>query len=198
MEYIETEVKFHITNLNSIRRIILDLGSDSNGKVFETNLRYDNKTNDLLKNKSLLRLRQDTKTTLTFKSRLETEDNEFKSLKEVEVEVSDFSRMKLILESLGFHKAQIYEKYRETLILNGTTFCIDSMPFGNFLEIEGEKQDIINLSKKIGFDWSKKITLNYLQIFEKLKKELNLPFSDVTFDNFKPFEIDFKKYLHLL
>ena len=198
MEYIETEVKFHITNIQAVRSTILDLGADSRGKVFETNLRYENKNNDLIKSKSLLRLRKDTKTTLTFKSRLENEDNEFKSLRELEVEVSDFNRMKLILKALGFHKEQIYEKYRETLILNGTTLCIDTMPFGNFLEIEGEKQAITALAKKIGLDWSKRIILNYLELFERLKNELNLPFSDVTFVNFEQIEVDFKNYLHLL
>ena len=198
MEYIETEVKFHITNIKSVRDTILDLGADSKGRVFETNLRYENKNNDLIKNKSLLRLRKDTKTTLTFKSRLESEDNEFKSLRELEVEVSDFNRMTLILEALGFHKEQIYEKYRETLILNGTTLCIDEMPFGNFFEIEGEKDAITGLAKKIGLDWSKRSLLNYLELFERLKKELNLSFSDVTFANFEPIEIDFKKHLHLL
>jgi len=198
MEYIETEVKFHLPNIKPIRSIILDLGADSKGRVFETNLRYENKHNDLIKNKSLLRLRKDTKTTLTFKSRLESEDNEFKSLRELEVEVSDFNRMKLILEALGFHKEQIYEKYRETLILNSTTICIDEMPFGIFLEIEGEKQAIAGLAKKIDLDWSKRSILNYLELFERLKKELNLPFSDVTFANFEPIEIDFKKHLHLL
>jgi adenylate cyclase class 2 len=137
MEYIETEVKFHLTDVEPVRNTIIKLGADSKGRVFETNLRYENKNNDLIKSKSLLRLRKDTKTTLTFKSGLESEDNEFKSLRELEVEVSDFNRMKLILEALGFHKEQIYEKYRETLILNGTTLCIDAMPFGNFLEIEG-------------------------------------------------------------
>ena len=65
-------------------------------------------------------------------------------------------------------------------------------------EIEGEKQAIAGLAKKIGLDWSKRITLNYLELFERLKKELNLPFSDVTFANFEPIEIDFKKHLHLL
>ncbi len=198
MEYIETEVKFHLPNIKPIRSIILDLGADSKGRVFETNLRYENKHNDLIKNKSLLRLRKDTKTTLTFKSRLESEDNEFKSLRELEVEVSDFNRMKLILEALGFHKEQIYEKYRETLILNSTTICIDEMPFGIFLEIEGEKRAIAGLAKKIDLDWSTRSILNYLELFERLKKELNLPFSDVTFANFEPIEIDFKKHLHLL
>lgn len=197
MEYIETEVKFHLTDVEPVRNTIINLGADSKGIVFETNLRYENKNNDLIKSKSLLRLRKDTKTTLTFKSGLESEDNEFKSLRELEVEVSEFNRMKLILEAIGFHQEQIYEKYRETLILNGATLCIDAMPFGNFLEIEGEKHVITNLAKKIGLDWSERITLNYLELFERLKKELNLPFSDVTFTNFEPIEIDLKNYPHL-
>jgi hypothetical protein len=37
-------------------------------------------------------------------------------MKELEVKVSDFDAMKRILQALGFHCEQTYEKWRETLL----------------------------------------------------------------------------------
>ena len=102
------------------------------------------------------------------------------------------------LEALGFHHEQVYEKWRETLVLDQTQFCLDSMPYGNFLEIEGQKQNIKNFAAQLGLQWDQRILLNYLHIFEILQNKLNLNFSDVTFDNFKYVEVDMVDYLDLL
>lgn len=113
----------------------------------------------------------------------------------MEVEVSDFPTMKLILESLGYHKEQTYEKWRETFTLNDTMLCIDKMPYGNFLEIEGKKENIRNLACKIDLRWEERILTNYLAMFCLIRQKSELSFSDVTFDNFKNFDIDFGEYL---
>ncbi len=197
-EYLEVEVKFYLAEISSVRSRIIETGAENRGKVFETNLRFEDEDKTLFRKKSLLRLRKDSAAKLTFKQKYPSEDDQFKVRREYEVEVSDFDVMKHILESLGFQKEQVYEKWRETFVLNNTCFCIDSMPYGNFLEIEGEKEDIKNLACKIGLNWEKRILLNYLGIFEIIKQKLNLPFSDVTFDNFKDIRIDFSEYLHLL
>ncbi len=197
MEHLEIEVKFFLADVKSIRHRILELGADYKGRNFETNIRFEDINKSLIQKKSLLRLRKDDKTTLTFKSIPPVQDNRFKILRELEVEVSDFSTMKLILESLGFHKEQIYEKWRETFVLNGTIFCIDTMPYGAFLEIEGDKDDIKNLTRKIGLEWKKRIVKNYLELFEIIRKRLNLPFSDVTFSNFNTIRIDLAEHHNL-
>jgi adenylate cyclase class 2 len=62
------------------------------------------------------------------------------NLNDWEVEVNDFGTMGLIRESLGFHKEQIYEKWRETFALNDTLLCLDTQPFGDFLKIEGDQK----------------------------------------------------------
>lgn len=195
-EHFETEVKFLITDAGCLREKLISLGAVSGGNIFETNIRFDDKNKILFKNKSLLRLRKDAITTLTFKSRLSAKDNRFKIMRELEVEVSDFFIAGQILESLGFIKEQIYEKWRETLTISSTCFCIDKMPYGDFLEIEGQKEEIIKYSSLLGFDWKKRILLNYLELFDLLKKSLDLPFSDVTFENFKNIRIDFSRYLN--
>ncbi len=193
-EHYETEVKFLITDAVSHRKNLISLGAVTCGNFFETNIRFDDKNKSLFKNKSLLRLRKDTKATLTYKSRPPVKDNRFKIMKELEVEVSDFSIAGQILESLGFNREQIYEKWRETLTIGSTCFCIDKMPYGDFLEIEGEKEEIIKYSSLLGLDWEKRILLNYIELFDILKKSLDLPFSDITFDNFKNVGIDFSGY----
>jgi len=195
-EYFETEVKFLITDAGSLREKLISLGAVSGGNFFETNIRFDNKKKTLFKNKSLLRLRKDAKTTLTFKSRPPVKDNQFKIMRELEVEVGDFSIACQLLESLGFIREQIYEKWRETLTIGSTCFCIDKMPYGDFLEIEGQKEEIIKYSSLLGFDWEKRILFNYLKLFDILKTSLSLPFSDVTFENFKNIRIDFSRYFN--
>ena len=198
MKQLETEIKFYLTDLSSIRQRILDLGAESGGRYFESNVRFEAPGQALKKEKSLLRLRQDQKAKLTYKSTPPEPDNQFKIMRELEVEVSDFDTMHLILEALGFHHEQVYEKWRETLVLDQTQFCLDSMPYGDFLEIEGSKQDIKNFATQLGLRWNQRILLNYLHIFEILQKNLNLDFSDVTFDHFKNIEIDLIDYLEFL
>ncbi len=90
----------------------------------------------MIKHKALLRLRKDKKTTLTYKSSPPPSDKDFKIFKALEIDISDFSTMNQIHEALGFHIEQKYEKWRETFVLDSSQFCLDSMPIGEFLEIE--------------------------------------------------------------
>lgn len=198
MNQLETEIKFYLTDLPPIRQRIMDLGAESRGRFFESNVRFEDLRQTLKKKKSLLRLRRDQKVKLTYKSTPAEPNNQFKIMRELEVEVSDFDTMHLILEALGYHHEQVYEKWRETLVLDQTQFCLDSMPYGDFLEIEGQKQAIKNFAAILGIQWDQRILFNYLDIFEILQNKLNLNFSDVTFDNFQPVELDLTDYLDLL
>jgi adenylate cyclase, class 2 len=54
------------------------------------------------------------------------------------------------------------------------------------------------LSSKIGLLWEKRILLNYLAIFDIIKRQLNLSFYDVTFGNFNKIRFDMSQYLNLI
>ena len=198
MKKLEIEVKFYLSDIKFVRKRITDLGARSNGRFFERNLRFEDNQRTLKINHFLLRLRQDKVTTLTFKSPWSEGDHEFKKMNELEVEVSDFDAMNNILQALGFYCEQIYEKWRETLVLNSTQFCLDSMPFGDFLEIEGDAKDIRKYASRLGLQWRKRILLNYLEIFEILKDKERLDFTDVTFDSFKNIKADIADYLNII
>ncbi len=199
MEPVEIEVKYHVLDAASLRRAIESLGAVDRGEVFESNIRYEDADNRLLRNRVLLRLRQDEKATLTYKSDASDQDPEYKVRRELEVTVSDFGTMHRILIALGFHREQVYEKRRRTYRLGDATLCLDAMPFGDFLEIEGEKPDIRRIVDRLNLDWDQRILTNYLKIFDIIRKDLDLGFTNVTFDNFRSVgPIDMRFYLEKL
>jgi adenylate cyclase class 2 len=198
MQNLEIEVKFYLADIEGMRNKILKLGAKSKGRLFETNILYEDKNNSLIKKKSLLRLRQDEKTMLTLKSRPPVKSKDYKIVNELEVEVSDFATMGQILQMLGFHPEQKYEKWRETIVSDQTVFCLDRMPYGDFLEIEGQEKDIRYYASRFGLNWQKRIIFNYLTIFEIMRKNLNLDFNDLTFNNFETVDVDAGGFLDRL
>ena len=184
-DHLEIEVKFFIANAENLSRRLAQLGAEPRGRVFETNIRFENREHSLKARGALLRLRQDATCRLTYKSRPEKEDTDCKVFHELEVTVDDFGTMNAILEALGFHQAQIYEKWRQTYHWGQVELCLDQMPFGWFLEIEGPKQDIQAAARQLGLAWTERILTNYLAIFDLLRRHNELPFHDVTFANFE-------------
>jgi adenylate cyclase class 2 len=197
MESLEIEVKYFLENIEPVREQLIKTGAESHGRFFENNICFDNAKDGLSLSDSVLRLRKDEKTTLTYKTKPNADDSEFKVVKELEVEVSDFETMLNILCALGFHQSQIYEKYRETFTIGDAKLCLDRMPFGDFLEIEGGKDEIRNLSQQIGMQWNRRILGNYRFLFGIIKERLSLSFSDITFDNFREVKMDMKTFLPL-
>lgn len=181
---IETEVKFHLADPPAMRSRLIGLGALSSGRSPERNIRFENDGLHLLQGRSLLRLRQARTATLTFKSPPAQADPEFKQLIEIEVEIADFEAMQRILIALGFRPQQRYEKERETLRLERTAFCMDALPFGDFLEIEGPREEIRDYAARLGLSWDRRILLNYLEMFEIITSFHGLCLADLTFDNF--------------
>jgi adenylate cyclase, class 2 len=182
---LETEVKFQLTDPEVIRRRLIRAGAVSKGNTFELNYRYDDADNRLLAAQHLLRLRRDHRNRLTFKQPHPSGGGQFKTHDELEIEVSDFDTTHQILKALGFHRAQIYEKHRETFDMGTTEICLDHLPYGHFAEIEGTPEAIPTVAERLGLEWHRRILANYLQIFETIRQSLKLPFNDVTFAHFK-------------
>lgn len=184
MSEIEIEVKFFLDEPAEMERKIAQLGASHESSVKETNIRYETPGQGLLKKRSLLRLRKAERSTLTYKSEPPGEESEYKVHTEYEVCLDDFEMMEKILEALGFYPAQTYEKIRRTYRLSEAELCLDTMPYGNFLEIEGPKETIRSVSEAVGLAWKERILMNYLEMFERIKSEKGLSFTDVTFENF--------------
>ena len=192
---LEIEVKFFLPQAQRIHRRLSNLGAIGQPEHFETNLRFDHPSETLKRSHQLLRLRMDNACRLTFKRRPLKPDTECKTYQEFEVTVSDCNTMNAILNALGFKVVQRYEKRRQIYTWRKVELCIDTMPFGTFLEIEGSKEHIKATAAILELPWQERILLNYLAIFEFLRRRESLPFTNVTFDNFQALDIDMVPYL---
>lgn len=195
MDHLEVELKFFISDPADLRRRFLKTGAVCTGEqIFEHNVCYEAPDGQLLKKQCLLRLRKDRQVTLTFKAPPRHGDSEFKVYREMEVQVDDFSTMDAILMELGFSARQIYQKWRETWEIGSATLCVDTTPFGTFLEIEGTPEAIVSAMKILGLRREHRIQNTYLGMFEALRQAESWSFTDMTFDNFKGRAFDFSGY----
>lgn len=187
---LEVEVKFHVADLNLFRQRLVEAGATLHKpRAYEQNLVFDTADHYLRRRLQLLRLRQDTHATLTLKSPAPADrDSEAKVRHELEIEVSDFDIAAAIFEALGFLPQIIYEKYRETFHLGSLEVVLDELPFGNFVELEGDENAIQEASAMLGLSWAERILANYLTLFATVRVRYGLPFKDITFDNFAGLE----------
>lgn len=106
-------------------------------------------------------------TTLTIKEiKAETVDG----TKELEIEVSDFATTDAILNKLGYVARAREENKRKRYILDGVEIDIDTWPLiPTFIEIEAESEEQIkDICKKLGLDYSKACTLNVMAIHSEI------------------------------
>ena len=187
---VETELKLYAPFLNAVARKIEAAGGKlSAPRVLERNVRYDNAAGDFAVSNTTLRMRMDTRARLTYKDGERLLGEYGSSRFEAEVEVSDFETMDTILTKLGFHTMLVYEKYRTTYQLEDAEVTLDEMPYGNFIEIEGEQAAIGRVVDTLQLHEAKRMPGSYVTLFRYVKQNLGLDFQDLTFANFKGIDV---------
>jgi adenylate cyclase class 2 len=206
----ETEAKFYVRDLNRIRSRLEELKAHLvQERILETNIRYDLPGAPLLAQGRVLRLRRDTSTKFTYKS-ASTNEQGVLSREEIEFEVQDFEKAKRFLEALGYQKLVYYEKYRTTYALGPSEgfipayatgegkpseglihVMLDELPYGDFVEIEGETVDTIRaISNQLNLDWETAIATSYSALFDRVRKALNLSIQDLSFAEFVKVQVE--------
>ncbi len=188
----EVEIKLYVPDLDAVADKLLDIGGRQViPRVHEYNIRYENEAGDLTQRGIVVRLRKDTYVRLTYKEPPTTAptDDGLSHRFEAEVEVDDFDTMELILNKLGYSPHLVYEKYRTTYVLDDVEVDLDEMPYGNFVELEGEPENIYTVMDKLGLNEAQRYQTNYVQLFENVKKHLNLIIDDITFANFEGIDV---------
>lgn len=193
--FIETEVKLWVADLDSVKQQIEVLGGTlSAPRIYEQNVRYEDESGSLTPAGRVLRLRQDSRVRLTYK---EPFGEEAHSRTEIELTVDNFDSADLLLKKLGFKAAWAYEKYRTTFHLQACEIVLDETPIGNFVEVEGESVDVISvLVAQLGLGSAPHFTQSYSDLFFGLREQLQLSFRDMTFENFAT--VDHTEIAHAL
>ena len=187
----ETEAKFYVRDLGRIRSWLEEFGAHLlQERLLETNIRFDQPGAPLRAEGRVLRLRHDSVARLTYKSASKEEEGVL-SREEIEFVVEDFEKAKRFLEALGYQTLVYYEKYRTTYQWNETLIMLDELPYGSFVEIEGQTIDAIRaIADRLHLKWDTAIATSYHALFDRVRKTLNLPAQDLSFAEFREINVD--------
>jgi adenylate cyclase class 2 len=150
---IEIEKKYRLTREQSeaVRRRLQEVGAvEHGGEEFEENTIYGGPGLD--PQSRVLRLRRvGGRAVFTYKER-GASASAIKRNREEETEVADAEALAAILDALGYRPALVYEKRRSTWRMEGVEVVLDALPFGLFMEIEGEEDAIDDAERLLGLE----------------------------------------------
>jgi len=169
----EIEAKFFVFDLEKIRTRLHELEARLiQARVLEQNIRFDLPDGGLGSEGRVLRLRQDTEAKFTYKDVGKSEQGVVNRT-EIEFVVEDFEKAKNFLEALGYQPVFYYEKYRTTYDIQASEVSLhvmlDELPYGHFVEIEGESAESIRaVADQLHLKWDTAISMSYHQLFKRL------------------------------
>lgn len=150
---VEIEKKYRVSRgeAEAVRGRLSEVGAERRGgEEFEENVIYTGPGLD--PRRRVLRLRRaGGRGLFTFKER-DGSERAVKRHREEETEVSDPEALAAILEALGYRPALVYEKRRATWLVAGAEVVLDELPFGLFVEIEGEEERIEEAEALLGLE----------------------------------------------
>ncbi len=184
----EKEVKFEVEQFSSLRKLLRKQGGQFIEKYLEKNIVLDTPSRKLISENKLLRLRKKgEKKVLCFKKPLKDALPGIKVLEEYETEVMDLNVTEKILMELGYGRISLYEKIREKWKVRGFKVCLDYLPFGKYVEIEGEG-DLLGFIVELGIEGKGPLRESYHEINRKKREEMGLPPKDsFVFEEWKEF-----------
>ena len=168
---LEIEVKIRVENPESTAQKLKELGAEVDKvRHNEENTLYDSVTRQLQRKGCALRLRRmGKKTFLTFKG-ARKKSRKFKIREEYETEVKNEKQMKNILKSLGFQPVFEYKKHRTVFRKKKLKICLDETSVGTFLELEGQRSDIVRFAQALRISKKDFITKDYIQLIQEAEQ----------------------------
>jgi adenylate cyclase class 2 len=102
-----------------------------------------------------------------FTVKTDVPDDQFKIKNEYETEIADFETFHFQLDALGFKQSRYHEKRRSTYTYKNSEIVIDKYPaIPPYLEIEGSREEIHEIVKKLGFTMAQTSPMNVHEVFE--------------------------------
>lgn len=176
----DIQIKIKIKDFGKIKKILMSKGAIFLGGWKEKIIRFDTLDKKLENNNMYLRIKLGNENIVTLK---ETDNNNRKKFFESNnrmFQIDDIDSFCYIIDKIGFTKKYVMEKYRLCWSYKGTEFYIDELPFGLFIEIKGEKEDINKMIKLLRINQEELIKDTYWEIYSKIKniksKEDNIIF----------------------
>ncbi len=163
----EKEVKIAIQDTQMLEQVLSD--TEPAECIFTRDIYYDRNSDELKKSDIVIRLRlYDKKYYFAYKTPRIIIDNII-TREEIELEVENENKVDMILTYLHYYKRDIVEKKRKQLknsLFPSLTLVLDQYPFiGNYVEAEGEEDDINQYLEYYRIDRKYLQTLNCTELF---------------------------------
>ncbi|RQD77711.1 class IV adenylate cyclase [Desulfonatronospira sp. MSAO_Bac3] len=180
---LETELKYFVSDFAPILERMERLGLSCTHWYFEENLVLDTGDGRLRSRDELLRIRKGQGGKITLKLPVDGADPSCKQRQEFESGVDNPDEIRIILSHLGFRPCLRYEKFRRICSLGETRICLDILPFGSFVELEGPQESFHGTAIELGLDSHEKTALNYHELHQEYQREHGLsPALDFVFE----------------
>jgi len=162
----ETEVKIRIESVVDFIAQALSHGATRiSERSFEDNILFDFPDDRLKLSHCILRVRSvDGRGILTYKG-APRPDVIFKSREELETNIENPETAIEIFGRIGMRQGFRYQKYRQVFSLGGVHLAVDETPIGNYAELEGTQNDILNLAEKLGIEKALFINRSYHALY---------------------------------
>lgn len=163
----EIEKKYRLMpeQRETLSRRLRQVGATLRGREFEVNTLYTGGNLDT--RRQVLRVRRiNDEAILTYKERSES-SSAIKQHREDETRVEDAAALGAILEALGYKPSLVYEKSRATWHIKEAEVVLDELPFGLFLEIEGEEAAIREVEGLLNLENAEAEMATYPELTEK-------------------------------
>jgi len=184
---LEIEVKLTGSNLERLRGAGFAL-KQVRARHFEDNWLLDSPDRRLIDEGAALRVRATGSGGLvTYKGVVhENTGSLLKIREEIESEVNEPERLVELFERLGFHRTFRYQKFRTVygLIMDGHELevAFDETPIGEFLEIEGDGDTVLQVLKASGLSEADIIRESYPELQAARCKHRGIPLEDLVFE----------------
>ncbi len=176
---LEKELKFPCADFDLLKKYLLGANAVFEDSYFESNQVFDTPARELKHKDILLRLREANKNVFCLKRPpQEKQSAELKVWEELETEIQAPGQLRSILFALGFVTAFCYEKLREKWSLGACKVCLDLVPFGKYVEIEGEMEEITYCAGMLRLDMQKSSTKTYQQLNREYRAKHGLTDND--------------------
>lgn len=149
---IEVEVKAWLDNETEIEKRLYQIGSKYLKIIEQTDIYFQHPKKDFKNTDEALRIRKE-ENAFFFTYKGPKINEKTKTREEIEVHFDDWTKLRDILEKLGFKVVYEVRKSRKLLSLNRITISIDKVEnLGVFLELEikvGSKQEVSEATNQI-------------------------------------------------
>jgi adenylate cyclase class 2 len=183
---LEIEVKLACENLDRLRNAGLALQL-AEARHFEDNRLLDSADQHLFTQGAALRVRTaNGRGLLTYKGVVaDSETSILKVREEIESPVQEPDRIVEVFARLGFRQSFRYQKYRTVYHLTHldkmVTVTFDETPIGNFIEIEGDQESVLETLRAAEFSLADIIRESYPELQMKRCQERGRPLEDLLF-----------------